>query len=39
MLGVKKNYAFVLKSIKKDSTLKPVSKLLKDKTFIIEHVV
>ena len=35
MLGVKKNYAFVLKSIKKDKTLKPVSKLLKDKTFII----
>ena len=35
MLSVKKNYAFVLKSIKKDSTLKPINTTLKDKTFII----
>lgn len=35
MNAMKKNYAFVLKSIKKDKTLKPVVNNLKNKTYII----
>ena len=35
MNSIKKNYAFVLKSIKKDRTLKPVVDDLKGKTFIV----
>ena len=35
MNSIKKNYAFVLKSIKKDKTLKPVVENLKGKTYIV----
>ena len=35
MNSVKKNYAFVLKSIKKDKTLLPITSSLKNKTYII----
>jgi citronellol/citronellal dehydrogenase len=35
MNKIKQNYAFVLKSIKKDRTLKPVVETLKNKTYII----
>ena len=35
MKSIKNNYAYVLKSIKKDKSLKPVYENLKDKTYII----
>ena len=35
MKAIKNNYAYVLKSIKKDKTLKPVYENLKDKTYIV----
>ena len=35
MSAFKQGYAFVLKSIKKDQTLKPIVKNLKDKTYIV----
>ena len=35
MKAIKSNYAYVLKSIKKDKTLKPVTDNLKGKTYII----
>ncbi len=35
MASLKQGYAFVLKSIKKDKTLKPVVESLKDKTYIV----
>lgn len=35
MSAFKQGYAFVLKSIKKDQTLKPIVKTLKDKTYIV----
>ena len=35
MNSIKKNYAFILKSIKKDHTLKPVVENLKGKTYIV----
>tara|TARA_B100001059_G_scaffold132746_2_gene132833 strand:+ start:5590 stop:6486 length:897 start_codon:yes stop_codon:yes gene_type:complete len=35
MSAFKQSYAFVLKSIKKDQTLKPVVNTLKDKTYIV----
>ena len=35
MKSIKNNYAYVLKSIKKDKSLKPVHENLKDKTYII----
>ena len=35
MNSIKSNYAFVLKSIKKDKTLKPVVSSFKDRTYIV----
>ena len=35
MKAIKNNYAYVLKSIKKDRTLKPVFENLNDKTYVI----
>ena len=35
MNSIKSNYAFVLKSIKKDKTLQPAVLSLKDKTYIV----
>ena len=35
MNSIKKNYAFVLKSIKKDRTLKPITDSLKNKNYIV----